>query len=102
MAKIKKAKSENDGNFPEKYYKLLASSGVMDEMDKAPEDELKKIIVDCETTIEEVEQEKDADAKLKVAKEDLKTLNGGYKETIKFQTARVKYALYCLEKAGKL
>ena len=45
---------------------------------------------------------KEADEKLKVAREDAKTLGGAYKDATKFQNAKIKYALLCLDRMGKL
>lgn len=100
MAKIKKL--NNETGFPDKYYKVLMGSNVMEELDAANEETLKKTIVECETSIEEQQQLKDNDAKLQEIKEQMKALGGGYRDAQKFQNAKIKYALYCLEKQGKI
>jgi len=100
MARIKKSFDTN--GFPEKYYKQLMGSAIMEDFDGLDEEALKKAIVESETSIEEVEQERDKDEKLKSVKDDMKLLSKAYSDTKKFQNAKIKYALFCLEKKGKL
>ncbi|MFZ4795875.1 MAG: hypothetical protein ACOYMA_00180 [Bacteroidia bacterium] len=101
MARIKKNKADT-GGFPEKYYKVLMGSGIMEDMDASDEEALRKSVIESETSIEEQDQLKEADEKLKVAREDAKTLGGAYKDATKFQNAKIKYALLCLDRMGKL
>lgn len=102
MGRIVKQKNNDEGGFPEKYAKLIRESGTMEEMDGADEATLKKIIVDSETSIEEQEQLKDTNEHLLAAKNVIKDVGGGFREAIKYQNAKIKYALYCLEKMGKI
>ena len=71
-----------------------------DEADAASEEELRKIIVACEGNIFTVNKEQDADVKLGAAKEMVKELSASYREAKKVQTAKIQYALLCLESKG--
>lgn len=99
MAKIKKVQSEDD--FPEKYAKWLKGNGVIEELDGADSDALKKVILLAEEAIEQCDKEKEADEKLNGAKSLVKDLGKAYTETAKFQQAKIKYSLYRLEQMGK-
>lgn len=96
MSKIKK-----NNAFPEKYLKVL-DAGVMSEMEGLDEAGLKKGIVESENAIDEQEKNKEDDEKLAEAKAKVKELSADYTETIKFQKAKIKYALFLLEGKGKL
>lgn len=97
--------SKKDGQapttFPEKWHKVITSlPEFKDTADAASEEELKKIIVTCEGNIYTIDQEKDADIKLTGAKELVKEYSEPYRDAIKVQTAKVKYALFLLEGKG--
>ena len=64
-------------------------------------DDLKKIIVTSEGNIYTIEKEKDDDTKLNAAKELVKEYSAPYRDAIKVQTAKVKYALFLLEGKGE-
>ena len=100
MGKIKKA--ENNGGFPTKYSNVPGFNGIEEECNGLDEEGLKKVIVAAETSIEEQDQLKEADGALKEAKEKMKALGGGYRDAAKYQNAKIKYALYCLERMGKI
>ena len=100
MGKIKKA--ANIENFPDKYSRIPGFSGIEEECNALDEEGLKKIIVAAETSIEEQEQLKEADAALKEIQEKSRALSGGYRDAMKYQNVKIKYALYCLEKMGKI
>ena len=48
-----------------------------------------------------IEKEKEADAKLNGAKELIKEMSAPYKDSIKVQKAKAKYALFLLEQKGE-
>ena len=100
MGKIKKAATVQ--GFPEKYSKVPGFSAIEEELNGADEEGLKKIIVAAETSIEEQQQLMEADGALKEEKEKVAALSGGYRDAKKYQNAKIKYALYCLERLGKI
>jgi hypothetical protein len=53
-----------------------------------------------EGNISNIENAKDNDQKLNAAKELVKENSAPYKDAIRIQTAKVKYALFCLESKG--
>lgn len=88
--------------FPEKYAKVLKDMPEFKDMaDAASKDELKKIIVTSEGNIYTVEKAKSEDVKLNAAKEIIKDLSSPYRDANKVQMAKIKYALYLLEKGGE-
>jgi hypothetical protein len=97
--------SKSDDNmpttFPKKWAKVIAElpefQGIADSA--SPED-LKKIIVLSEGNISNIENAKENDQKLNGAKELVKENSAPYKDAIRVQTAKVKYALFCLESKG--
>jgi hypothetical protein len=92
----------NEVVFPDKYAKVLKDlPEFKDTADAASTDDLKKIIVTCEGNIYTVEKEKDDDTKLNGAKELVKEYSAPYRDAIKVQTAKIKYALYLLEGKGE-
>lgn len=87
--------------FPEKWAKVLKDLPEFKETaDAASTDDLKKIIVECEGNIYTIEKEKDSDSKLNSAKELVKEYSAPYRDAVKAQTAKVKYALFLLEGKG--
>jgi hypothetical protein len=87
--------------FPEKWLKIIGKlPEFKDTADAASADDLKKIIVTCEGNIYTTEQEKAADVKLTGAKELVKEYSESYRDAIKAQTAKIKYALFLLEGKG--
>ena len=59
-------------------------------------------VFSTENSIEEQEKLMDGDETLKEAKLNVKALSGGYKDAMKYQMAKIKYALFNLERNGKL
>lgn len=87
--------------FPEKWLKVIDKlPEFKDTADAASTDDLKKIIVTCEGNIYTTDQEMAADVKLTGAKEFVKQYSEPYREAIKAQTAKIKYALFLLEGKG--
>lgn len=87
--------------FPEKWNKVLKELPEFKETaDAASTDDLKKVIVQCEGNIYTIDKEKDDDQKLNAAKEMVKEYSAPYRDAIKVQTAKIKYALFLLEGKG--
>lgn len=87
--------------FPEKWAKVLKDMPeYKDTADASSVDDLKKIIVTCEGNIYTIEQEKEDDTKLTGAKELVKEYSAPYRDAVKVQTAKIKYALFLLEGKG--
>ena len=97
--------SKTDDNmpvtFPEKWVKALGKMPEFKEIaDAAGTEELKKIVVTCEGNIYTIEKEKDADVKLNSAQELVKEFSAPYRDAIKAQTVKLKYAMFLLEGKG--
>jgi hypothetical protein len=97
------SKKDDDAptTFPDKWWKVIQKiPEFKDTADAASEEDLKKIIVSSEGNISTVEKEKEADVKLNAAKELVKEYGAGYREAVKAQSAKIKYALFLLEGKG--
>lgn len=93
---------QEPGAFPEKWAKVLKELPEFKETaDSSSVVDLKKIIVQCEGNIYTIENAKQDDSDLDKAKEVVKELSSPYRDAIKVQTAKVKYALYLLEGKGE-
>ena len=87
--------------FPEKWNKVIEGLPEFKEAaDASSADDLKKIIVECEGNIYTIDKEKDEDQKLNAARELVKDMSAPYRDAIKAQTAKIKYALFLLEGKG--
>jgi hypothetical protein len=87
--------------FPEKWAKVLKDlPEFKDTADAASAEDLKKIIVTSEGNIYTIDKEKDDDVKLNAAKELVKEMSAPYRDAVKVQTAKIKYALFLLEGKG--
>lgn len=98
-------KDDKDDNMPvtfaEKWTKVLKEiPEFKDTADAASTDDLKKIVVDSEGNIYTIEKEKEVDTKLNGAQELVKEFSAPYRDAIKIQTAKIKYALFLLEGKG--
>jgi len=71
-----------------------------DTADAASKEDLNKIILQCEGNIYTIEKEKEADVKLNGAKECVKEFSAPYRDSIKVQMAKLKYACFLLEGKG--
>lgn len=88
--------------FPEKWAKVLKDLPEFKEnADAASTEDLKKIIVTSEGNIYTIDKEKDDDTKLNAAKELVKEYSAPYRDAVKVQTAKIKYALFLLEGKGE-
>lgn len=87
--------------FSEKWAKVLKDLPEFKETaDAASPDDLKKMIVTSEGNVYTIEKEKEQDVKLNAGKELVKELAAPYRDAIKVQTAKIKYALFLLEGKG--
>ena len=92
--------TKNSENFfPDKWLKKLPD-GFTDTSAAMKDDELKKIVFDCEGNIYTIDKEKESDIKLNAAKELAKDMSIPYREAKTCQTAKIKYALWLLEGRG--
>jgi hypothetical protein len=71
-----------------------------DTADAASVEELNSIIITSEGNIFTVEKEKEDDVKLTGAKELVKEMSAPYKDALKVQMAKIKYALFLLQGKG--
>ena len=94
-------KDSDKFDFPAKWAKVIKDlPEFKDTADSASPEDLRKIIVESEGNIYTIEKEKSEDVKLNSAKELVKEYSASYRDAIKAQTAKVKYALFLLESKG--
>lgn len=92
---------DNDTQFPEKWAKILKTiPEFKDSADAADTTNLKKIIIQSEGNVSIIEREKSADMKINAAKEIVKEHSAPYRDAMKVQMAKIKYALFLLEGRG--
>ena len=88
-------------DFPSKWDKVIQKiPEFKDIADNSDIDELKRIILQCESNIYVVEKERENDEKLIAAKEVIKEIMEPYRDSLKIQNAKIKYALFLLESKG--
>lgn len=98
-----KKKAPGIPGFPDKFTKKLPGGAQgtwvtgVETMDK---DEMKGEMFICEKEIDEVERDMEDDASLAKAKGDVKTLAGGYRDTLACQKAKIKYILHAMKQRG--
>ena len=93
--------SENENVFPKKWAKVLEDLPEFKESAEASsKEDLNKIIIQCEGNIYTVEKEKECDTKLNAAKDLVKDYMTPYRDAVKVQMAKIKYALYLLDQSG--
>jgi hypothetical protein len=85
--------------FPEKYLKKLEQEFV-DSLTAMDTEEIKKRVLESESSIYEMESTKEKDAELSDAREKVKELSKVYRETKATDTAKIKYCLFVLENRG--
>lgn len=96
------ANTDDDMQFPEKWAKILQTiPEFKDIADAADTVELKKIIIQSEGNVSVIEREKTADMKINAAKEIVKEHSAPYRDALKVQMTKIKYALYLLEGRGE-
>lgn len=74
--------------------------GWADSANSMKEDELKQVIVQCEGNLYLIAQEKEGDANLAKAREEVKNLGAAYRDGKNTQQAKITYALWLLESRG--
>jgi len=74
--------------------------GFADAMMASDTEDIKKKILESEGHIYEIDKEKEADEKLKAARESLKELGAAYREAKATANAKIKYCMYVLESRG--
>lgn len=95
------SKSDEMNVFPAKWAKVLKEFPEFKEnADACNQEDLNKIILTCEGNVYTIEKEKLNDVKLNGAKELVKEYSAPYRDAIKVQTAKIKYALFLLENKG--
>jgi hypothetical protein len=88
--------------FPAKWAKVLKELPEFKETaEAASTEDLKKIVLTCEGNIYTIDKEKLQDVKLNGAKELVKEYTAPYRDALKVQTAKIKYALFLLESKGE-
>jgi tetrahydromethanopterin S-methyltransferase subunit A len=88
-----------DKSFPERYRKKMPPEFI-DGVNSMDTDEIKQKILEAESHIYEIENEKEFNIKLQQAKEDLKLMTQPIAESKGIETAKIKYCLYVLETRG--
>jgi hypothetical protein len=97
----KKSDDDMPTTFPEKWMKVLKNlPEFKDTADAASEEELKKIIVQSEGNIYDVDKEMSTNVKLNSAKELVKDFMAPYKDARRSQNCKIQYALFLLEGKG--
>lgn len=69
--------------------------------DSAQDDDLKKMICQCEANIYTIDQAKEADEGLAKAREEVKNISAPYRDAKAVQKAKIIYMLYSLEERGR-
>lgn len=93
---------KKDMSFPAKWQKVIDKLPEFKDIAEASSvEDLKKIIVRSEGNIYTIEQEKSNDTKLNGAKDLVKEYTEPYRDGIKCQMAKIKYALHLLEGKGE-
>jgi hypothetical protein len=88
--------------FPAKWLKVLKDlPEFKDSAEAASVEDLKKMIITAEGNISNIEKEKESDDKLNAAREIIKDLSAPYRDAIKCQMCKVKYALFLLDGKGE-
>lgn len=98
---MSKTNDSEPTSFPEKWAKIIKElPEFKDSADASSPDDLKKIIITCEGNIYTIDKEKASDNKLNGAKELVKEYSAPYRDALKVQMAKIKYALFLLEGKG--
>jgi hypothetical protein len=92
-------KKKDAQQFPDKDLKKLPDAFV-DSVAAMKEDELKKIIVECQGNLYTIEQAKAEDEKLQAAKESVKEWSAPYRESASVQKAKLNYICWMLAGRG--
>lgn len=74
----------------------------IEDVRKADNDKLREDVVKYSKRLEDIDEEKRKDGKLISLKEDLKALNGGYRDVKKAASAKEQYIILTLMERGNL
>lgn len=93
-------KQKQDNNaFATKYAKRLTQEFI-DAVEQMDTEAVKERIITCEGHLCEIEGAKANDTKLAEVKEKSKELSAPYRDSLKEETAKLKYCLFVLEQRG--
>ena len=98
MGKMK-PKSTSPENFPQQFWDKLTPNW-RDAAEAKKDDDLKIDMFTSEKAIAQTEQDMEDDSQLADAKENVKALSEGYREVLAEEKAKIRYALYLLNKRG--
>ena len=84
--------------------KIIAKlpSGYVEDLASASPENLKAEIIQAETNIKRVEQEREGDEKLAGARDLVKDLSAPYRDAVVAQRAKIAYAMFLLAEGGQL
>jgi hypothetical protein len=91
--------TNKDSSFPKKWLDKLPD-GFTDTTAAMKNEELQKIVFDCESNIYVIEKAKEIDVDLNVAKDKVKEMAAPYRESKAAQMAKIQYALWLLTDRG--
>jgi hypothetical protein len=101
MSKTTKDDDTMPSTFPKKWAKVLKGMPDFQETaDAASIEDLKKTIVTAEGNVSTIEKALSEDVKINAAKEIIKDLSAPYRDALKCQMAKIKYAIFLLEGKG--
>jgi len=87
--------------FPKKYMnKIKDLPDFIGGVESMNTDEIKQKILECEGHLYEIDQAKDGDKELTLAKEKVKEFGAPYKESKGIEVAKLQYCLFILESRG--
>jgi hypothetical protein len=89
----------SDEMFPKRFEKHLPEN-FKENSESKSNDELLKEILKASHAQADTEKDMLADAKLSALKEDLKALNGGYRDLLACENSKIKYCLFLLKSRG--
>ena len=99
----KKAKNSDgdnlDSGFNPKYAKLIAH--LTETLDSMSTEEVKEAIVKAQKSISDVEKDMEADEHLKALKDEIKDLQGAFKDVVKVEQAKTMYCVHILRSRGE-
>ena len=98
-----KKKTPGIPGFPDKFTKKLpggATGPFVVGVESMDLDGMKSAMLTCEKEIDECERDMEDDASLTQAKEDVKALSGGYRDTLGCQKAKIKYLIHVMKLRG--
>src|SRR5271155_1536564 len=85
--------------FPDRILKKLPD-GWPETVSAMKEDELKRVVFECEGNLYSIEKDKEADVALNAAKEQVKNNSLPYREAKACQNAKIRYVMWLLEGRG--